>query len=139
MKDVYRNLDSLDWLVAYCYCQYNHDCNFFDKAIRQFKILRKNFRRFKKSVIKSVSDYKESIANEFDKFKTDLNEKIKENQEHTKEHIVRLEQKQDKHNNLIERMVRVEDSSKSAHKRLDDIEDFQHDCIFRKGAKPQRC
>ena len=32
-----------------------------------------------------------------------------------------IEKKQDKHNNLIERMVRVEDSVKSAHKRLDDI------------------
>jgi hypothetical protein len=31
-----------------------------------------------------------------------------------------IEKKQDKHNNLIERMVRVEDSVKSAHKRLDD-------------------
>lgn len=32
-----------------------------------------------------------------------------------------LEKKQEKHNNLVERMVRVEDSVKSAHKRLDDI------------------
>ncbi len=32
-----------------------------------------------------------------------------------------LETKQDKHNNLIERMVHVEDSTKSAHKRLDSI------------------
>lgn len=32
-----------------------------------------------------------------------------------------LEDKQEKHNSLIERMVRVEDSVKSAHKRLDDI------------------
>ena len=31
-----------------------------------------------------------------------------------------IEKKQDKHNNLIERMVRVEDSVKSAHKRMDD-------------------
>jgi hypothetical protein len=31
-----------------------------------------------------------------------------------------LEKKQEKHNNLVERMVRVEDSCKSAHKRLDD-------------------
>lgn len=30
-----------------------------------------------------------------------------------------LEKKQDKHNNLVERMVRVEDAVKSAHKRLD--------------------
>jgi len=33
-----------------------------------------------------------------------------------------IDKKQDKHNNLIERMVRVEDSSKSAHKRIDRIE-----------------
>ena len=32
-----------------------------------------------------------------------------------------LEDKQEKHNSLIERMVRVEDSIKSAHKRLDKI------------------
>lgn len=32
-----------------------------------------------------------------------------------------LEKKQEKHNNLVERMVRVEDSVKSAHKRLDDL------------------
>lgn len=32
-----------------------------------------------------------------------------------------LERKQDKHNNLIERMTRVEDSTKSAHNRIDGI------------------
>ena len=37
-----------------------------------------------------------------------------------KEDINRLEKKQDKHNGLIERMVVVEQSCKSAHKRLDD-------------------
>lgn len=37
------------------------------------------------------------------------------------EKLVTLEKKQDRHNNLIERMVRVEDSVKSAHKRLDDL------------------
>lgn len=46
--------------------------------------------------------------------------------------LVNLEVKQDKHNNVIERMVRVEDSCKSAHNRLDDIAEVQHDCIFRK-------
>lgn len=35
--------------------------------------------------------------------------------------IKRLEEKQDKHNGLIERMVHVEDSTKSAHKRLDNL------------------
>lgn len=38
------------------------------------------------------------------------------------EKLTALEKKQDKHNNLIERMVRVEDSTKSAHHRLDNIE-----------------
>lgn len=33
-----------------------------------------------------------------------------------------LDKKQEKHNNLIERMVRVEDSTRSAHKRIDKIE-----------------
>lgn len=32
-----------------------------------------------------------------------------------------IEKKQDKHNNLIERMVRVEDKVDAAHKRLDDF------------------
>lgn len=37
------------------------------------------------------------------------------------EKLTAIEKKQDKHNNLIERMVRVEDSTKSAHKRIDDM------------------
>lgn len=38
--------------------------------------------------------------------------------------ISSLEKKQDKHNNLIERMVRVEDSIKSAHKRIDSFDRY---------------
>ncbi len=37
------------------------------------------------------------------------------------EQIKRLEIKQDKHNNLIERMAIVEQSVKSAHHRIDDL------------------
>lgn len=37
------------------------------------------------------------------------------------EKLTMIEKKQDKHNNLVERMVRVEDSTKSAHRRIDDI------------------
>ncbi|DAB16906.1 TPA: hypothetical protein CPT98_07030 [Candidatus Gastranaerophilales bacterium HUM_19] len=40
--------------------------------------------------------------------------------------IKHLEEKQDKHNNLIERMVKVEESTKSAHHRLDNIEGKKH-------------
>ena len=41
------------------------------------------------------------------------------------EKLISLEKKQDKHNNLVERMVRVEDSTKSAHKRIDNIKGFE--------------
>lgn len=39
------------------------------------------------------------------------------------EKINTLEKKQDKHNNVIERVAKVEASASSAHKRLDDGED----------------
>lgn len=35
--------------------------------------------------------------------------------------IERLEEKVEKHNHLVERMVRVEQSTKSAHHRLDEL------------------
>lgn len=38
------------------------------------------------------------------------------------EHINRLEEKQDKHNSLMERMVAVEQSTKSAHHRIDELQ-----------------
>ena len=94
---------------------------FLTRQSDNLKFLEKTFEASKANVIDSVNNYKESITKEFEKFKEEIKEKIKENQEHTKEHIQRLEEKQDKHNNLIERMVRVEDSAKSAHKRLDDL------------------
>lgn len=42
------------------------------------------------------------------------------------EKLNNIEKKQDKHNSLIERMVKVEDSTKSAHLRLDNLEDNCH-------------
>ncbi|MDR2427188.1 MAG: DUF1515 domain-containing protein [Endomicrobium sp.] len=39
-----------------------------------------------------------------------------------KKDIKRLEEKQDKHNRLIERMVVVEQSIKAAHHRIDDMQ-----------------
>lgn len=53
----------------------------------------------------------------------DIKENIKEFKNDIKDHIKNLEEKQNKHNNLIERMVVVEQSTKSAHKRLDNITD----------------
>lgn len=37
--------------------------------------------------------------------------------------IQQLEEKVNKHNNLVERMVAVEASAKSAHKRIDEIKE----------------
>ena len=42
------------------------------------------------------------------------------------EKLTTIEKKQDKHNNLIERMTRVEDSLKSAHHRIDEIKGTIH-------------
>ncbi|MEI8127973.1 MAG: hypothetical protein WCG95_00015 [bacterium] len=44
---------------------------------------------------------------------------IEAQKENNDKQFERLEKKQDKHNNLIERMVKVEESTKSAHHRLD--------------------
>lgn len=41
---------------------------------------------------------------------------------HINYRLDKLEEKQDKHNNLIERMAIVEQSTKSAHHRLDHLE-----------------
>lgn len=57
----------------------------------------------------------------FEELKEYFNEKINEIKENFKEHLERVEHKQEKHNNLIERMVKVEQSTASAHHRLDDI------------------
>lgn len=46
-----------------------------------------------------------------------IDEKLK----NTTERIVELSARVEKHNNLIERMVVVEQSTKSAHHRLDDV------------------
>lgn len=35
--------------------------------------------------------------------------------------IFQLEKKVEKHNNLVERMIKVEDSTKSAHHRIDEL------------------
>ncbi len=35
--------------------------------------------------------------------------------------IEQLEEKVNKHNNLVEKMIKVEDSTSSAHKRIDEI------------------
>lgn len=57
------------------------------------------------------------------KVNQDFDNKFKQNIE---KKLIDLEKKQDKHNNLIERMVVVEQSVKSAHHRIDDINEGSH-------------
>lgn len=40
---------------------------------------------------------------------------------HFEEKLSTLEKKQDKHNNIIERVYHLEDSTKSAHHRIDEV------------------
>ena len=49
--------------------------------------------------------------------------KLSERVSGLKKDITRLEEKQDKHNSLIERMALVEQSTKSAHHRIDDMKE----------------
>jgi len=46
---------------------------------------------------------------------------IDEKMKNTQDRIVELTQRVEKHNNLVERMVKVEESTKSAHHRLDGL------------------
>lgn len=71
-----------------------------------------------------ISAYLISIGIVVGTVKTSLNylaEKMDDLKETQNEKIDKLEKKQDKHNCLIERMVIVEQSTKSAHKRLDEL------------------
>lgn len=72
---------------------------------------------------KSESDNKDRIL----ELKEYFLEKIEDVKKHFAEHLTRVEEKQDKHNNLIERMVIVEQSTKSAHHRIDEMKGDKHD------------
>ena len=73
-----------------------------------------------KEKLKENKDYADVL---FKTLKHEIQEKIIEGRKTTDEHIKQLETKQDKHNTLIERMVVVEQSTKSAHNRLDALEE----------------
>lgn len=62
-----------------------------------------------------------SNAKAIEELKKYFTEKIEDIKDNFKEHLTRVEQKQDKHNGIVERTYSVEQSSKSAHKRIDDV------------------
>lgn len=81
---------------------------------------------FEKSVETIEKNFQEKVKDMKEIFNASiqgLKEAIETNTTHTSEQIKQLEIKQDKHNNVIERTVAVEASTKSAHKRLDEGEE----------------
>ena len=68
-------------------------------------------------VIVSNTSTQKLTAYKIDELKTDTADKIKD----LKDDFSDLKTKVEKHNNLVERMAIVEQSTKSAHKRLDDM------------------
>lgn len=78
--------------------------------IHTIKTLEKNQEQSDKASEKRVKELKIYLI-----------EKIEDIKKHFSNDLKRIEDKQDKHNKLIERMVIVEQSVKSAHHRIDDI------------------
>ncbi len=77
-----------------------------------------------------VKEIKEEFSEKVRDIKESLNTKIEENHQHTTENIKRLEIKQDKHNNIIERTYKIEGSIdkigeqiKVANHRIEDLEE----------------
>lgn len=63
----------------------------------------------------------ETNKEKIDALVTNFKETFSEYKKEIKESLNRLEHKQDKHNNLIERMAICEQSTKSSHHRQDEL------------------
>lgn len=74
-----------------------------------------------KNLKESVQAIQKNFENKLEELNKNFHEKIDGLKENFQDRFNKVEEKQDKHNNLIERMVRVEASSKSAHKRGDEL------------------
>ena len=75
-------------------------------------------KQIKEAICKLETGLKEKIK----ELKEDYTVKINDLKSNFHEKFESVEKKQDKHNNLIERMALCEASTKSAHKRLDKYE-----------------
>lgn len=64
-----------------------------------------------------IDEYKADTTSKLNEMKADTADKLKD----IKDDFTDLRAKVEKHNNLVERMAIVEQSAKSAHKRLDDM------------------
>lgn len=80
-----------------------------------------------KNLKKTVEQMQKDFDKQFKGLKDSFQEKVEDLKQNFQDRFNKVEEKQDKHNNLVERMVRVEDSTKSAHKRIDGITGVNYD------------
>lgn len=79
------------------------------------------FFQTQKQLQDAIKKIEEGFEKKIQELKDEFLEKLNDLKENFHEKFDRVEKKQDKHNNLIERMTLCEASAKSAHKRIDDI------------------
>lgn len=80
-----------------------------------------------KNLKKTVEQMQKNFDEKFKDLKQSFQEKVEDLKQNFQDRFDKVEEKQDKHNNLVERMVRVEDSTKSAHKRIDGMAGVNYD------------
>ena len=79
------------------------------------------FFQSQKQLKEAIEKIEEGFKEKVQELKDDFLEKLNDLKDNFHEKFEQVEKKQDKHNNLIERMTLCEASTKSAHKRIDDI------------------
>ena len=79
------------------------------------------FAATQKQLKENMKVFKEEFTKKIDDMKADFSDRIKDLKDNFHEKFDTLEKKQAKHNNLIERMALAEASTKSAHKRGDEL------------------
>lgn len=75
----------------------------------------------KSSFDDTLNQIKDFYGDKIKDLKEHIKENIESNARHTAEQIKRLEEKQDKHNGLYDKVITNEQSVKSAHHRIDEI------------------
>lgn len=87
------------------------------------------FKELKDGFDAKVKELKENFDEKVREMKESFESKVEENQQHTTDSLQRLETKQDKHNNIIERTYKLEggfdkvcEQIKVANHRIEDLE-----------------
>lgn len=86
-------------------------------------------KEIKKNFKETIDEIKKEFKEKLQEFKDNIYQKMNDNAKNFKEHIDRLEEKQDKHNSVIERTYKLEniekvheEQIKVANHRIEDLE-----------------